>query len=701
MRKIITLISLTCQISFLVAQNTIQVPDCNKSPKNKTLHGVTLKDDYSWLRDRENPQVLKYIKAENTYTEKLMHPTKKFQKKLYKEILDRIKQTDVSVPYKLRSYWYYIKEIKGKDYPICYRKKNSLENKEELLLNVNEIIKEYKYYNVFPAGISPNNKLMSIYTDKTGNFELDVLFKNLETAEILQDTLFSVTSIAWANDNKTLFYSVQDSLTNRSYKVYKHELGQSTSLDQLIYHEKDSLYDVYVEKSKSEEYIFLGASSSEQDETWYLNANKPNEDFKIIHPREKGHLYTVSHFEDKFYILSDKNAINFKLIEVSTKDPSIKNWNEIIAHRKNVMIDELDIFKDYLVLTENHEGVYKIRIINWLTKEEYYIPFPEKTYDAYTGFNPDFNSKTLRYSYESLKTPYSVNEINMETKEQKLLKRQDVLGGYDPNQYITERLWTTAKDGEKIPISIVYKKGLKKNGKNPVLIEGYGAYGASSPPEFSSSRLNYLDRGFIYAIAHVRGGSDLGRKWYDDGKLLAKKNTFTDFISCVEHLIAENYTTKGLLAAKGASAGGLLIGAVANMRPDLFNVMILDVPFVDVMNTMLDPNLPLTTGEYEEWGNPNVKEYFDYMLSYSPYDNIVAQDYPHMLLLTGMSDEQVSYWEPTKMTAKLRDLKTDNNDLLLKVELASGHAGASGRYGYFKEIAFEQAFILTHFNIWK
>ena len=700
MRKILTAIVLLVHLTGF-GQVDLQPPDCKKIPKTDTILGKVLTDNYYWLKDRNNPEVLEYIKAENSYTEEMMKPTKKFQKKLYKEILSRIKQTDMSVPYKLRGYWYYYKTEKGKDYPIYCRKKDSLTNKEEVLLNVNEIIKKHNYYDIDDYEISLNNELMAYYVDKTGNFEYEIHFKDLKSGTPVSDILRSVTSLVWANDNKTLYYSIQDSTTNRSYKVFKHTLGQPDGLDELIYHEKDSIYDVYLYKSKSEQYIFLRSYSKEQSEVRYLNANTPDKAFKIIHPREKGHLYYVLHYEDKFYIVSDKDAINYRLMEVRTDSPSIENWKEVIPHREDVMLEDIDIFKDYLVLTENYRGIYKIRIKNWKTGEDYFIPFEEETYDAGTYINPDFNTKTLRYMYTSLRIPYSIYEYNMETREQRLLKRKEVLGGYDPSQYESERLWAVAGDSTKVPISIVYKKGLQKNGKNPVHIEGYGAYGSSSYPDFLSWRLNLLDRGFIYAIAHVRGGNDLGKQWYYDGKLLKKKNTFTDFIACAEHLIKEGYTSEGLIVAEGGSAGGLLAGAVVNMKPELFKAVILNVPFVDVINTMLDPNMPLTTEEYEEWGNPDEKEYFDYILSYSPYDNIVKQDYPSMLFLTGMTDEQVSYWEPAKMTAKLRDMKTDNNKLLLKVELSSGHWGVSGRYGFYKQVAFEHAFILTLFDIWK
>ncbi|MBW8048832.1 MAG: S9 family peptidase [Cytophagales bacterium] len=726
-----SLIHVTFFALTLSAQNNVVPPVAKKVVKTDTMHGVALVDNYHWLKGRSDPEVMKYIKAENAYTEAVMKPTTQFQKKLYEEILSRIKQTDMSVPYKLRDYWYYSKTEKGLNYSIYCRKrdgakqflknkdstfykeiaslphliqplarKGSLKNEEEVLLDVNEIIKKYKFYGVYGHNISPNDQIMAYYVDKTGNFELDVYFKDLQTGSMLPDTLKAVSSLVWVND-QILFYSIEDSITNRSFKIYKHILGTSHSKDQLIFHEKDPLYDLYLTKSKSEKYIFINSESSEQSEYWYLDAHTPNAELVLIHPREKGHLYYVYHHQNKFCILTDKDAINFKLMETNINTPSLENWKEIIPHREKVMIEEVEIFRDYLVLTENHRGIYKIRIISWSSSEEYYIPFEEETYDAYPGINPDFNTKSLRYTYVSLTIPYSIYEYNMEKKEQKLLKREEVLGGYDPAQYQSERLWASADDGSKIPISIVYKKGLEKNGKNPVLLEGYGAYGSSSFPNFSTLRLNFLERGFIYAIAHVRGGSDLGRQWYKDGKLLKKKNTFTDFIACAEHLIKENYTSKGFIVAKGGSAGGLLVGAVVNMRPDLFKAVILNVPFVDVINTMLDSTMPLTTQEYEEWGNPNEKDYFDYMLSYSPYENVKARDYPNMLFLSGMTDEQVSYWEPAKMVAKLRDMKTDNNKLLLKIQLSSGHGGVSGRYNYYKEVAFRHAFILTLFDMWE
>ena len=696
----IILISIfSLQLSF--GQNNTMPPLADKIPRYDTIHNDIRVDNYHWMKDKTSKKTLAYLKAENKYTEKILKSNKDLEEKLYQEILSRIKQTDLTVPYKLRGYWYYTRTVEGKDYVIYCRKKGDLNAAEEILLDENTMAKGHKYYSINDWDISLNNEIIAYFEDITGDFESTVYFKNLTTGELLDDKLEKVTSLAWANDNKTIFYTVQDSI-NRSYKVFKHVLGSKDNdqlNDQLVFHEKGERFNVYTFKSKSDQYIFIASSSTTSTEYRFLNADHTDVSFKLIHLREKDHLYYVSHYEDNFYITSNKDAINFKLLKTNISKPDISNWSEIIPHRENVFLTGVDIFKDYLVVSERENGLLKIRIIKWDDWSDHYLDFDEPTYTTYPSTNLNFNTTILRYVYSSMITPKSVYEYDMTTREKILLKQTEVLGGYDKSNYVTERLWAEANDGKLIPISLVYKKGIKLNGETPLYITSYGSYGGSSYAYFSSIRLSLLNRGFIHATAHVRGGSDLGRQWYEDGKMLNKKNTFTDFIACTEHLIKENYTSKGKVVAYGVSAGGLLMGAIANMRPDLYKVIILDAPFVDVINTMLDPTIPLTTEEYEEWGNPNDKEYYDYIKSYSPYNNVKAQEYPNMLFITGINDEQVGCWEPAKMVAKLRKMKTDNNILLLKTDMGSGHSGPSGRYSYYKETAFMYAFIIKLFEI--
>lgn len=668
-------------------------------PKIDTLHGDVRIDNYFWLRDRNNPEVIEYLKAENEYTEAMMAHTKEFQKKLYEELLSKIKETDLTVPERLDDYYYYTRTEEGKQYPIYCRKKGSLDAKEEILLDQNVLAEGYDYFDIGVLKISPNHKLLIYSIDTTGSERFTIYIKNLNTGELFNEKINNTRySAAWTNDNKTFFYTIQDN-AKRPYKLYRHMLETDPSQDELIYHEQDEAFWLDISKTKNMQYLIINLGSHTTSEVHYLNADTPGDKFKLIHPRQHKMEYYVEHHGDRFFILTNDNAKNFKLMEVSVNDPSKANWKEVIPHRGSIKIDGIDVFKNHLVIYERENGLEKIRITNFINNETYYVDFPEPVYTFWAGRNRDFNSNLLRFTYTSLVTPRSIFDYDMNDRTRELKKQYEVLGGYDPSMYQSERIFAMAPDNAKIPISLVYKKGTIKDGTNPLCLVGYGAYGSSSDPYFSSNRLSLLDRGFIYAIAHVRGGGEMGRYWYEQGKLLNKKNTFTDFIACAEHLINEKYTSSDKLVISGGSAGGLLIGAVTNMRPDLFKIVVADVPFVDIINTILDPTLPLTVLEYEEWGNPNVKEYYDYMKSYSPYDNVEPKDYPNILIIAGLNDTRVMYWEAAKWTAKLRLLKTDNNLLLLKTNMGTGHLGASGRYDYLKDIAFEYAFILDLLGI--
>jgi oligopeptidase B len=677
-------------------------PVAEKIPKELTIHGDIRVDDYYWLNERDNPKVIGYLRAENEYEDVVMKHTESFQKKLYDEIVGRIKKTDMSVPYKDSGYYYYSRYEEGGEYPIYCRKKGSMEAEEEILLNVNEMAKGHAYYHVAGFSVSTDNNLIAFGVDTVSRRKYTIHFKNLKTGEILPDKI-PVTSgrAAWANDNKTVFYALKDDETLRSYKILKHVLGTDPSSDKEIFEEKDVTFDAYVYKSKSKKYLIIGSSSTLSDEYRFLDADKPDGKFKIIQPREKDLLYDVAHYKDKFYIRTNYKAKNFRLMETSINMTAKENWKEIIPHRDDVLLQGFEVFKDFLVVNERISGLPNLRIMRWDKKGEHYLDFGEETYSAYIAHNPEFDTDVLRYEYTSMTTPRSVFDYNMNTKEKTLLKQQEVLGDFDSNNYHAERLYATARDGTKVPISLVYRKGLEKNGNNPLLLYGYGSYGASMNASFSSVRLSLLDRGFVFAIAHIRGGQEMGRYWYEEGKLLNKKNTFTDFIDCAEHLIAEKFTNPDKLFAQGGSAGGLLMGAVVNMRPDLFKGVIAAVPWVDVITTMLDSSVPLTTSEYDEWGDPNKKEYYDYMLSYSPYDNVEAKDYPAMLVTTGLHDSQVQYFEPAKWVAKLRALKTDDNILILDTDMESGHGGASGRFRRYKRTALQYAFILDLIGIKK
>lgn len=654
-------------------------------------------DNYFWLNDRENPEVIDYLNKENEYYHKMTAHTKGFQKELFEEMKARIKEDDESVPYLYNGYYYITRFETGKDYPIYSRKKGSLSAKEEIMFDCNELAKGQSYFQLGGLSISPDNKLAVFSTDTVGRRIYTIQVKSLETNEILEDKIEKVTGTAvWANDNHTVFYSSQDEVTLRSDKVFKHKLGSKQVDDVLVYFEKDDTYNVEVAKSKSRKYLAIESGSTLTTEYRILNADTPDGKFEIFQKRIRGVEYSINHYKDSFYILTNKDkAENFKLMKTLETATSQENWTEVIAHREDVLLEDIEIFADYLVLEERSNGLNKIRIMPWDGKEEYYLPFESETYTAYTTTNVDFETEILRYGYQSMTTPSSVIDFNMRTKEKEIKKEQQVLGGkFDKNNYKEERVWATAKDGTKIPISMVYRKELKKDGNNPLLQYAYGSYGHSMDATFSSTRLSLLDRGFIFAIAHIRGGEDLGRQWYEDGKLLKKKNTFTDFIDCSKFLIDQKYTSPAHLYAEGGSAGGLLMGVVVNLAPELYHGIIAQVPFVDVITTMLDDSIPLTTGEYDEWGNPNKKKYYKYMLSYSPYDNVKKQNYPNMYVSTGLHDSQVQYWEPAKWVAKLRELKTDGNVLYLDTNMDAGHGGASGRFEALKELAKEFSFLL-------
>ena len=696
----------TVCIIFAFSNNTIKAqkmvnknipPVAAIKPHTLEKHKDIRTDNYYWLNNRENPEVIDYLKKENSYYDAMTAGTKDLQKSLFDEMKSRIKEDDQSVPYLYNGYYYITRFETGKDYPIYSRKKGSLEAKEEIMFNCNELAIGHAYYQLAGVSVSENNQYATFAVDLIGRRIYTIQIKNLETGEILSDKIENVSGgSTWANDNKTIFYTHQDAKTLRSDKIYKHKLGSDALNDVLVYHEKDDTFNTSVYKEKSKKYLVIGSGSTLTSEYQILNANTPDENFKIFQPRVRGLEYGIAHFEDHFYVLTNKDkATNFKLMKTPENSTLKENWKDVIAHRENVLLEDIEIFKNYLVVDERENGLTKLRIMPWSGKGEYYLPFESETYSAFTSTNVDFDTDILRYGYQSLTTPSSVIDFNMKTKAKEVKKEQQVLGGkFDKKNYIEKRIWATAQDGTKVPVSLIYKVGVKLDGKNPLLQYAYGSYGYSMDCTFSTSRLSLLDRGFIFAIAHIRGGEDLGRPWYENGKLLKKKNTFTDFVDCSKFLISEKYTSPNHLYAEGGSAGGLLMGAIINMNPELYNGVIAQVPFVDVITTMLDDTIPLTTGEYDEWGNPNEKKSYDYMKSYSPYDNVVAQKYPNMLVTTGLHDSQVQYWEPAKWVAKLRTLKTDNHVLYLHTNMDAGHGGASGRFEALKEVAKEFSFLL-------
>ena len=670
-------------------------PIAKKIDHELSQHDDLRKDPYYWLNQRENEEVLEYLRSENQWLEEGMRHTKNFQDQLFVEIKSRIKEDDSSVPYFKNGYWYYVRFESNLEHPIYCRKKASLDAKEQIILDANREAANHSFYQVGGMSVSPNNQWLAYSEDTVSRRIYTIRFKNLESGEILSESITGTTGgAAWANDNETIFYTLKDEAL-RPYKVMRHKLHHSNETDAEIYHESDASFTCYAYRSKSGSYIMIGSASTLSNEYRFLDANTPEREFTIIQQRERDLEYAASHYGDHWFIHTNADgAKNFKLVKTPLHTPGKTHWEEVIAHRESVFLENVELFKEFLVTEEREMGLTRINIQPWEGADSHYISFSEETYTAGIGHNPEFDSDILRYGYSSLTTPASVLDYNMISRETKLMKRQEVIGGHDPEQYASERIWSEAPDGKKIPISLVYRKDLKSKDGNPLLLYGYGSYGYTVDPGFSSVRLSLLDRGFIYAIAHIRGGQYLGRAWYDEGKMLQKKNTFSDFIACAEVLINNTYTSPEHLYAMGGSAGGLLMGVVVNWRPELFNGVIAAVPFVDVVTTMLDESIPLTTGEYDEWGNPNDQEYYDYIKSYSPYDNVKAQDYPSMLVTTGLHDSQVQYWEPAKWVAKLRVLKTDSNELYLYCNMETGHGGASGRFEALKETAMEYAFLL-------
>lgn len=697
---------LSCSPAKEEKKEEIKPPVAEKKPHELTANGNTRVDNYYWMKlsdeqknaeqkDEQTTKVVNYLTAENDYLKAKMAHTEGLQEKLYNEIIGRIKQTDESVPYLDNGYWYYTRYEEGQEYPIYCRKKGSLNGKEEVLLNVNELAKGHSYYSIRGLNVSEDNNLLAYAEDSVSRRRYTVYVKDLRTGKIVEKPIPNTEGyVTWANDNKTFFYTMKDSVTLRSRWIIRHKLGADVKNDVKVFEEKDETFYTGITKTKSKKFLVIWSGSTLTSDYQILNANTPEGSFKPFSERKRGVEYSIDHYGDKFYVVTNLDAQNFRLMETPDTKTSLENWKEKIAHRKDTLLTGIEIFKDYLVVTERARANNLMRIIDQKTGKKHYLDFGEAAYTVYPSINIEFNSELLRYGYTSLTTPNSTYDYNMRTKEKKLLKQQEVVGGYNPEEYQTERLWATAADGTEIPMSIVYKKGIKKDGSNPTLIYGYGSYGSSSDPYFSSPLLSLLNRGFVYAIAHVRGGQEMGRQWYEDGKMFKKKNTFTDFIACSEFLIEQGYTTSDKLFANGGSAGGLLMGAIVNMRPDLYKGVLAEVPFVDVVTTMLDESIPLTTGEFDEWGNPKTQESYMYMLEYSPYDQVKAQNYPNMLVTTGFHDSQVQYWEPAKWVAKLREMKTDNNTLLLRTNMETGHGGTTGRFKVYREQAQEYAFFL-------
>ena len=672
-----------------------------------TVNNHSRTDPYFWMRltdgqkeskvpDAQTNRLLDYLKAENAYTKTVMKSTETFQDKLYNEIIGRIKQTDESVPYFKNGYWYYHRFEGKQEYPVYCRKKGSLKASEEVLLDMNKLGGKYAFYNVGDLEVSPDNKLLAYSEDTVSRRVYTIKFKDLETGEILPDKIENTNGDgAWANDNKTFFYTSKDKVSLLPVKIWRHQLAAKPQTDVLVYSEPDPSYYIGVERSKSDKYIIIWNTSTLSSDYFLIRADKPEEKPVNFTPREKVHEYSISHYGDKFYIVTNWNAKNFRLMETPENATSKENWKEVLPNRDDVLLSSIEIFKDYLVVNERKNANTQLRIINQKTKQEHYLDFGEPAYVADIDINPEFDTNLLRYNYSSMTTPNSVYDYNMENRTKELKKQREVVGGHNPADYVTERIFVTSRDGKKIPLSLVYKKGFQKNGKAPFLLYAYGSYGINMDPYFSSTRLSLLNRGFAYAIAHIRGGEEMGRNWYDDGKMFNKKNTFNDYVDCAKYLITANYTSTDHLYAMGGSAGGLLMGAVSNMAPEIFNGIIAEVPFVDVVTTMLDESIPLTTNEFDEWGNPKKDDSYNYMLSYSPYDNVSAKNYPNMLVTTGLYDSQVQYWEPSKWVAKLRKMKTDNHLLLLNINMDAGHGGASGRFEEYREVALEYAFMLN------
>ena len=715
MKQILKFSALICVIfasgckSDIIMNKDVKTPKAEIQAKSLTIHNSTRIDNYFWMRltdeqktaknkDAQTQKVEAYLNSENEYFDKVTASTNNFQEELFEEMKGRIKEDDTSVPYFRNNYFYITRFEKGSQYPIYSRKKENLEAKEEILFDVNKEAEGHEYFQLGGLNVSPNNTLVAFATDTVSRRQYTIQIKNLETGNILTDKIENTTGgSVWSNDNKTLFYTKKDPLTLRSSSIYRHILGTDASEDVIVYEEKDETYSTYVYKTKSHKFIVIGSSSTLSSEFRIISADKPYGDWKIIQPREDNLEYSLAHYGDYFYIQTNKDgALNFKLMKTPVNKTAKENWVDVIPHRNETLLEDVSIFKNYLVIEERTQGLGRIRIKTWDGKEDYYLPFDEETYSAGVYANPEFDTEVIRYSYNSMTTPNSVIDFNMRNQTKEVKKEQEVLGGkFNKSNYKSERVWATARDGKKVAISLVYHKDTELNKDTPLLQYAYGSYGYTISDGFSSTRLSLLDRGFVYAVAHIRGGQYLGREWYNDGKMMNKKNSFFDFIDCSKYLIENKYTSAKHLYAMGGSAGGLLMGGISNFNPELYNGIIAAVPFVDVISTMLDESIPLTTGEFDEWGNPKEKEAYDYMLSYSPYDQVEAKDYPNMLVTTGYFDSQVQYWEPAKWVAKLREVKTDNNILLLHTNMDVGHGGASGRFDSLKETAIDYTFLLA------
>ncbi|MEP0823079.1 MAG: S9 family peptidase [Ignavibacterium sp.] len=680
--------------SLLSQTSKITPPLAPRNPKTTVLHGETLVDDYAWLREKQNPAVVEYLNAENAYTEEIMKPVESFQETIYQEILRRTKQTDLSVPYKLGGYWYYTRIEEGMQYPIHCRKRGNLDAKENVLLDLNEMAKGHAFLALGVFRVSDDGTLLAYSTDTTGFRQYQLHIKNMETGEILKDSVGQVSSVAWAADNRTIYY-VKEDHAKRPYRLYRHTLGTDVRDDELLFEEKNELYRIWVYRSSDRKYVIMMSASAITNEAHTVAADEPRSPLMMFRPREEGHEYDLDHREGRFYVRTNKNAKNFRIVTTDNPARPFETWEEFVPHRHEVKIEDIALFRNFAVVTERHEGLVRLRVTDFRTGKAHDIGFPEPVYSVSPSVNPEYDVQAFRYSYQSFITPPSVFEYDMETRAGTLLKQTEVLGGYDPSLYVSDRIWAKAPDGVMVPISIVHRKGVLRNGRNPLLLYGYGSYGISIPVGFSIPRLSFLDRGGIYALAHIRGGGDLGEQWREDGRMMKKKNTFTDFIACAEHLITNGYTSADRLAIQGGSAGGLLIGAVLNMRPDLFKAAHLAVPFVDVINTMLDESLPLTVGEFLEWGNPKKPDEYAYIREYCPYTNLKPGRYPDIVVTTSFNDSQVMYWEPAKYVARLRTLKKDNSLLLLKTNMGAGHGGASGRYDAFREQAFVLSFLMS------
>jgi len=695
--KFLAIVLLTgCQIHTGKLQSDFpEPPRPEKINQELTIHGQTRIDPYYWLNQRDNPKVISYLEAENQYLETVMEDTKGIRDSLFNELVGRIKQEDATVPYLENGWYYYTRFEQGKEYPVYCRKKNLENAPEEILLNVNELAVGHTYCSVSGIWVSPDTRILAFGIDTVSRRKYEIRYKNLEIGQYLQDRIPETTgSVAWANDNKTCFYTRKNPVTLRSERIFRHTISEDPVRDPLVYEETDETFSTGVSRCKTGQYIVIENTSTLSSESRILAADKPAEEFKTVNPREQNLEYSIEPAGDQIYIRTNLNAPNFRIVKAPVQAPAKENWTEVVPHRTDVFVEGFEVFLKYLAIEERSNGLTQVRVMNLDDGSEHFVDFGEETYSAALSTNREFGSTTLRYTYSSLTTPVSTFDYDMETHNRQLLKEQEVLGGFKKENYESKRLFAPSRDGVMIPLSVVYRKGIRLNGKNPLLLYGYGSYGMSMSASFNPDRLSLLDRGFVYVIAHIRGGQEMGRQWYEDGNLLKKKNTFTDFIDAGEFLVSQGYTSPELLCAQGGSAGGLLMGAVLNMKPDLFRAVVAQVPFVDVVTTMLDSSIPLTTAEYDEWGNPNIREYYDYMLSYSPYDQVKAQNYPAILVTTGLHDSQVQYFEPAKWVAKLRELKTDDHLILFKINMEAGHGGASGRFQRYRETALVYAFLM-------